>query len=131
MLSSLTRRRSWPECQREVRSLLYRLAHFFVVWSGLLFIHEIGHAWMAQRHGHSIGSTTIGAGPLIWRGTLFGDDVAFRLVPVVGITRVTTAGSASSESLASKSLMFGAGIIFTAAAGLLVALLTADRKSVV
>ena len=107
--------------RERARSLAIRLAHFLFVWSGLLFIHECGHALVARWQGYSIGSMTIGAGPVIWRGTAAETPVTFRLVPLAGITRVAPPALDSRASLAGRGLMFSAGILLTAAGAFVVA----------
>ncbi len=106
--------------RRRASELLRRLAFFAVVWSGLLFIHESGHAWVATRQGRAIQNVQIGLGPTIWRGELAGTDLQFRLIPVAGLTRVATDPSAP-PSLASEGAMFGAGIVTTAVFAILIA----------
>ena len=107
-----------------LRSVVLRVAHFLVVWSGLLFVHEVGHAWMAGRQGHSIGSITVGAGPEVWRGNAGGADLVLRLVPVAGYTRISPTSVNGSTSLAGRGMIFAAGIAFTAVAAFLIVGLT-------
>jgi membrane-associated protease RseP (regulator of RpoE activity) len=100
---------------------MVRVAHFLVVWSGLLFIHEYGHAWMARRQGHAVGTITVGAGPELWRGSFGESELVLRLVPVVGMTRISpNPVGAASASLTSRGIVFAAGIVFTAAAAILI-----------
>lgn len=112
---------------RRTSSLATRLAHFLFVWSGLLFIHESGHAWIAERQGIEVLSIMVGAGPVLWRGDIGGTRVSFHLVPVIGLTRVASPDyDAPNKSLASEVVMFGAGILATAAFALLITLLSAS-----
>ncbi|MGZ8379424.1 MAG: site-2 protease family protein [Gemmatirosa sp.] len=63
-----------------------RLAHFWIVWSALLLVHEAGHALSAWRQGHAATRITIGAGPVLWRERFGATEVVHRLVPVAGMT---------------------------------------------
>ena len=103
-----------------IRSVVLRVVHFLVVWSGLLFVHEFGHAWMARRQGHSIGSITVGAGPEVWRGKPGGAELVLRLVPVAGYTRVSPTKLNRSTTLMGRGMIFAAGIAFTAVAAVLI-----------
>jgi membrane-associated protease RseP (regulator of RpoE activity) len=111
-----------PNVPKRASALLRRVAYFVVVWSGLLFIHESGHAWIAARQGRVIHSVQVGVGPVLWRGEVAGNNVAFRLLPVAGLTKVAPATGAPS-SLLSEGAMFGAGIVSTALFTILVAAL--------
>jgi membrane-associated protease RseP (regulator of RpoE activity) len=74
----------------DLKSLARRLAHFWLVWSALLLIHEAGHALSAWQQGHAARRITIGAGPVLWREHFGGTEVVHRLVPVAGMTTLAT-----------------------------------------
>lgn len=40
---------------------------FVVVFSALVFFHELGHFWMARRFGIRVDAFSIGFGPALWR----------------------------------------------------------------
>lgn len=71
-------------------ALARRLAHFWIVWSLLLLVHEGGHAVSAWRQGLTVHRVTVGLGPVVWRGEHEGTQAVLRLVPLAGITRVGT-----------------------------------------
>ena len=85
------RRPSWfpaprPLTQDGLRTFARRLGNFWLVWSGLLLVHEAGHAMGAWREGVAVRRITAGVGPVVWRGNRGGTEVVFRLVPVAGLT---------------------------------------------
>lgn len=125
MLSSfaahLTRPR--PSVLQSATSLVQRLAHFLVVWSLLLFIHESGHAWITERQGRDVRAIEIGVGPTVWRGDMDGHAVVLRVLPIVGWTRVDGLGPRLTDSLMSQGAMFGAGVVTTGGFALLVAVM--------
>ncbi|HSA58007.1 MAG TPA: site-2 protease family protein, partial [Gemmatimonadaceae bacterium] len=61
------------------------MAHFLAVWPVLLAIHEAGHAIAARQQGLAVRRVTVGAGPILWRGSHNETDLVLRLVPVVGL----------------------------------------------
>ncbi|HUQ81891.1 MAG TPA: M50 family metallopeptidase [Gemmatimonadaceae bacterium] len=63
-----------------------RLAHFWIVWSALLLVHESGHAVGAWRQGLEVRRITAGVGPVVWRGAHGSTAVELRLVPIAGLT---------------------------------------------
>ena len=116
--------------QRSVReraaSLLRRLVHFLVVWSALLLVHEYGHAWTASSQGYSVDEIIVGAGPVLWRGTVGDTELSFRLVPLVGITRLgSNERVAPTRSLIGDGMVYAAGILATMVFALFVAGLSA------
>jgi membrane-associated protease RseP (regulator of RpoE activity) len=70
----------------DLKSLARRLAHFWLVWSALLLIHEAGHALSAWRQGHAARRITVGAGPVLWREHVGSTEIVHRLVPIAGMT---------------------------------------------
>jgi membrane-associated protease RseP (regulator of RpoE activity) len=99
-----------------------------LVWSLLLFIHEGGHAWSSRLQGHFLESITVGAGPAIWRGSIDGTPITFRLVPVVGVTKIAGSGSRQDaagrekwEVWRGRAIILVSGVIATALFALLVA----------
>ena len=63
-----------------------RLAHFWLVWSALLFVHETGHAVGAWNQGLEVQRITAGVGPVVWRGSHDDTELVLRLVPLAGMT---------------------------------------------
>lgn len=119
MICSLTYR--WPSV---LRSLPSRLVYFWLVWSGLIAVHEMGHAQAARSRGEEIRSVAVGAGPTLWSGDIRGIETSLRLVPLVGQTtyhpRVIQQGNAVSAgpatSRASRELwILAAGVAATVA----------------
>jgi membrane-associated protease RseP (regulator of RpoE activity) len=82
-----------------------RLAYFWLVWTGLLLVHEGGHAFMARRVGVTVRRVTVGMGPVLWRGQLADTRLVLRLVPLAGVTAIdsplATTGSSSRREAAS------------------------------
>ncbi|MGH7554549.1 MAG: site-2 protease family protein [Longimicrobiales bacterium] len=82
-------------------SVARRLAHFWLVWSALLLVHEVGHAFVASRQGAAIRRITVGLGPALWRGQRAETQFVLRLVPLAGLTTVSLprgAGASSADS---------------------------------
>ena len=65
-----------------------RLAHFWIVWSALLFVHEGGHAIIARHEGLRVAQMTVGLGPVLLRTHAGDTDLVLRLVPLSGMTNV-------------------------------------------
>jgi membrane-associated protease RseP (regulator of RpoE activity) len=86
-LASSTRRRRLG--RPDLRAIVRRLAHFWVVWSVLLLVHEGGHAVVGMRQGLTVERVTVGAGPVLWSGMRGDTEVVLRLVPLVGVTRLS------------------------------------------
>jgi len=84
--------------QFDVPAAARRLAHFWVVWSALLLVHEAGHAMAAWRQGLAVRRLTVGAGPVLWRSQQGHTQVVFRLVPVAGMTTLGGAHGAGAGS---------------------------------
>jgi membrane-associated protease RseP (regulator of RpoE activity) len=59
-----------------------------VVWSGLLTVHEAGHAFGASRIDQRVERMTVGVGPRIWRGAVGETELELRLIPIVGFTKI-------------------------------------------
>lgn len=75
-----------------------RVAHFWVVWSALLLVHEVGHAVGAWRQGLSVRRVTAGAGPVLWRTQRGDTEIVLRLVPIAGVTTFGRPSAAVAES---------------------------------
>ena len=88
--------------------LARRLAHFWVVWSALLLVHEAGHAVGARRQGLEVRRLTAGVGPVMWRGSYGNTDVLIRLVPLAGVT--TLGGSDAVARAAGSQASAGWGV---------------------
>lgn len=74
----------------EAASLARRLAHFWIVWSALLLLHEGGHALAASRQGLAVRRVTVGMGPVLWSGHRGDTEVVLRAVPLAGVTTLRT-----------------------------------------
>jgi membrane-associated protease RseP (regulator of RpoE activity) len=74
-----------------------RLLHFWIVWSLLLLVHEAGHAYSARHQGLEVRRLTVGVGPVLWRGQYEDTQLALRLVPIAGITKVVDDHAAAGE----------------------------------
>ena len=115
-------------------SLGRRLAHFWLVWSALLFVHEAGHTIMARRQGLAVRGVTVGVGPAIWRGEHRGAAVTLRLVPLAGYTSVEEPSPAARpdgsrwSTWASQSATLSGGVLATLSLVLVVAGLVAVRE---
>lgn len=89
----------WPHWRlADVSSLARRLAHFWIVWSLLLLVHEAGHAFSARRQGLAVRRITVGAGPVLWRGERGGTETVLRLVPIAGVTTVGTPRAVAGDA---------------------------------
>jgi len=56
---------------------------FVASWTALL-LHELGHALVARAVGVRVWSVTLGRGPRLWSGTLFGTRLHVGLLPLHG-----------------------------------------------
>lgn len=65
-----------------------RLLHFWVVWSALLVVHEGGHAFVASRQEVAVSRVTVGVGPVLWQGQHGDTELAVRLIPLAGMTKL-------------------------------------------
>lgn len=83
-----------------LRSIARRLAHFWLVWSALLLVHEAGHAIVGVRQGLVVERVTVGAGPIVWRGMRGDAEVVLRLVPLVGMTKLAEPAAPTDEIVA-------------------------------
>jgi membrane-associated protease RseP (regulator of RpoE activity) len=70
----------------DLSAVVRRLAHFWLVWSALLLVHEGGHAVGAWRQNLRVQRITAGVGPVVWRGEYDDTEVMLRLVPLAGVT---------------------------------------------
>jgi membrane-associated protease RseP (regulator of RpoE activity) len=102
-----------------------RVAYFWVVWSGLLFIHEAGHAVAGREQGFDVRRTTVGVGPVLWRDTVGQTEAVLRLVPVAGVTVVRPADSPAGQSSMPRSWSEWGDHAATLAGGVLATLLFA------
>jgi membrane-associated protease RseP (regulator of RpoE activity) len=82
--------------RRGLSAVVRRLAHFWVVWSALLLVHEGGHAVGARHQGLEVRRITAGVGPVVWRGKHDDTEVVLRLVPVAGVTTFGPRSDAAS-----------------------------------
>jgi membrane-associated protease RseP (regulator of RpoE activity) len=114
-----------------------RLAHFWVVWSALLLVHEAGHAVGAWRQGLSVRRITVGAGPILWKGQRGSTEVVLRLVPIAGMTtfgstRGTTTNHAAEPGgwgmWARELITIAGGVFATLALAFVVAGIVAVRE---
>jgi membrane-associated protease RseP (regulator of RpoE activity) len=119
----------------DLRALGRRLAHFWVVWSALLFVHEGGHVVAARQLGLEVARMTVGAGPVVWRGHLGTMDVVLRALPVVGITDVRARGALAGadaqspwRAWAHDAAMLAGGILATLGVAAIVAGLVMLRE---
>ena len=79
----------WPRWRlSDAPALARRVGQFWLVWSALLLVHEVGHALAASRQGLVVRRVTIGMGPALWRTTRGETQLVLRLVPVAGLTVV-------------------------------------------
>lgn len=60
---------------------------FIAAWTALL-LHELGHALVARALGVRVWSITLGRGPVLFRGTLFGCHLTLALFPLHGEVRL-------------------------------------------
>lgn len=104
-----------------------RLAHFWIVWSALLLVHETGHALGAWHQGLEVQRITAGVGPVVWRGEHDGTEVLLRLVPLAGVTTFLPDTTATSASGAHGNPGWGAwgSEVMTIAGGVLATLVLA------
>jgi len=99
----VTRRRfSFPSIHRvrrfDAAALARRLAHFWLVWTALLIVHEGGHALVARHEGLPVERVTVGVGPVLWSGRSNEARVEIRLVPVLGLTTLDESAMSSGSS---------------------------------
>jgi membrane-associated protease RseP (regulator of RpoE activity) len=121
----------------DVRSLVRRLAHFWLVWSALLFLHEGGHALSAWRQGIGVRRVTVGVGPVLWRGHRADTEIVLRAVPVVGATNLREPEQSPSVGPSGRWSAWGhqlevlaGGVVATFGVALTVAGLVAARERV-
>ncbi|HEU4631019.1 MAG TPA: site-2 protease family protein [Gemmatimonadaceae bacterium] len=94
----------------DLPTLARRLAHFWIVWSALLLVHEAGHAVTARHQGLAVRRVTVGVGPVLWRGERGHTEVVLRLVPLAGLTKLGAPPAApADEATAATSTLGGAG----------------------
>lgn len=128
-----------PRRRFDARALGRRLAHFWIVWSALLLVHEGGHAYTGWRQGLTVSRVTVGVGPVLWRGERDETEVVLRLVPIAGITNIVEPAAASPGSAASAGTgeagawgrqlaTLGGGVLATLAVALAVAGLVAAAE---
>ena len=118
-----------------------RLVYFWIVWSGLLFVHEGGHAVSAWRQGLTVRQVTVGMGPAVARTHYRGTELVLRLVPIAGVTnlgapradadRVVHARHADPHGWSAWSaglLTLGGGVLATLLLGLGIAAIVVTRE---
>jgi len=145
VLSALSARRpQWFRAPRLRRrsggfsSVVRRLAHFWVVWSALLLVHEAGHAVAAGHQGLEVRRVTAGVGPVVWSGEHDGAEVVLRLVPLAGVTTfgphtgvASTTGSHAApdwKGWSSELVTIGGGVVATLALAVAMAGVVAARE---
>lgn len=116
-----------------------RLLHFWIVWSLLLLVHEAGHAYSARRQGLEVRRLTVGVGPALWRGQYDDTQLALRLVPIAGITKVEDEHGVAPgrrahgawQSWSEHGITLAGGVLATLALAMLVAVAVAawERSS--
>lgn len=82
--------------------LARRALHFWIVWSGLLLVHEGGHALFARGQGLDVERITVGVGPALWRGGSEETRFVLRALPLAGLTQVGDHGSAADRGSAPR-----------------------------
>lgn len=113
-----------------------RVVYFWVVWSGLLFIHEAGHAVVGRHQGLDVHRTTVGVGPVVWQDSLGRTEAVLRLVPVAGMTAVRQAdgpreGSRTPRTWgewSQQAATLAGGVMATLLFGMIVAAAIAVRE---
>ena len=117
----------------DLSALVRRLTHFWIVWSGLICVHELGHALAATWQGRAVQRVTVGLGPVLWSGRSGETEMVLRLVPVAGITRIAGAGASrrpdTSWSAWGRDLIaLAAGVLATLGFGALIAAVVRARE---
>ncbi|OBW92863.1 sigma E protease regulator RseP [Gallibacterium salpingitidis] len=70
-------------------SFLWTIASFIVVIAILVFVHELGHFWVARKCGVSVQRFSIGFGKVLWRKTdKYGTEFVVSLIPLGGYVRM-------------------------------------------
>jgi membrane-associated protease RseP (regulator of RpoE activity) len=116
-----------------------RLAHFWLVWSALLLIHEGGHAIAAREQGLPVAQLTVGVGPVLWRGEAAHTRLVLRMIPLAGITTIGRAtahpastvepGNAGSMVALRRQLAtIGGGTLATVVAAVVIAAAVMARE---
>jgi membrane-associated protease RseP (regulator of RpoE activity) len=123
---------------RDVRvsDVVRRLAHFWIVWSALLLLHEGGHALSAQRQGLAVRRVTVGMGPVLWRGHRGETQLVLRAVPLAGVTNLAPVPAATQREPAPRrwqawereAVTLAGGIVATLVLAAAVAALVAVRE---
>lgn len=113
----------------DVRALLRRAGWFWLVWTALLLVHELGHAAAARAQGLEVRRVTIGAGPVLWRSG-GEEELVVRLVPLAGMTAVHGHGDAAASDApgSSRALVLAGGTLATVLLALLAAGLVLVRE---
>ncbi len=82
------------------------LVAFVAVFSALVFVHEMGHFWVARRFGIKVDVFSIGFGPTVWnRKDRHGTDWRLSILPLGGYVRFAGDESAASNASADLELM--------------------------
>ena len=138
------RRPSWFRAPRlawhrgRLSAVVGRLAHFWVVWSALLLVHEGGHAVGARHQDLDVRRITAGVGPVVWHGKHDGIEVVLRLVPLAGVTTfgprkgvASLSGSHQApgwEAWGSELMTIAGGVLATLALAVAMAGVVAARE---
>jgi membrane-associated protease RseP (regulator of RpoE activity) len=132
--------RHWRRLREDnLSSPARRLAHFWVVWSALLLIHEGGHALAARQQGLPVARLTVGVGPVLWRGQAGDTRLVLRTLPLAGVTtigranaRATSTGASerggSVGALSRELATIGGGILATLVIAIVVAAVVMARE---
>lgn len=115
----------------EAGSVLRRLAHFWIVWSALLALHEGGHAFAARHQGQSVRQVTVGLGPVVWHGRRGPTELVLRAVPLAGMTSLAVDAPRTPTTTRPplhwerEALTLGGGVLATLLVALVLALIVA------
>lgn len=136
----------------DLPALVRRIAHFWIVWSILLFVHEAGHAVIAWRQGLGVERVTVGVGPVLWRtplaaaraggagsagsaggaGGAVPGELVLRLIPLAGITAlVASEGDALHRGWGAwrrHAAVLAGGVVATLALAMGIAAVVATRE---
>ncbi|MGE0667451.1 MAG: RIP metalloprotease RseP [Sphingomonadales bacterium] len=77
------------------------LVAFLAVFSALVFVHELGHFWVARRFGIKVDVFSIGFGPTLWsRHDRHGTEWRISALPLGGYVKFAGDESAASNAAA-------------------------------